>query len=403
MNRAVQKFTSFLQALKANLFRRETLVLVVITAFFVIVFGVLSKVPEGAADVEIASAQAASSLTKILENPVNAPYKLLTYVLTSISESVRMARVVSFLYLLLTSYALFYVLKHWHKTQTAILVSAAFATNSIVLAVGRLGAPLITVFSWYVFAGLLLWQLHTRSNKLIPFITLVMLGALLYTPGVLWFCLVIGIVYWNRIKRLFKHVKPAALAYGGFVALILLLPLILGFIRNPDTFNTWLLLPQEFVWGEVWRSALAVPSAFLYRMPEAPLINVGRLPVFDVASGVLFLIGLNAYRAKYRLDRTRIMIGIALVGILVGALGQTIIAVILLLPFAYSIIAAGIEFLLDEWQRVFPKNPIARSFGTVLLTIAVAFSAYYHLTRFLVVWPQTPETKAVYTEPRSLE
>ncbi len=403
MKNLFSKFKAFSLWLKDIIFRRETITLILITAFFVFIFGVFSKVPEGAAEVEVASAEAASSLTKILENPVNAPYKILTFILTSISESVRMARVASFMYLLATSYALFYVLNHWHKTQTAILVSAAFATNSIVLAIGRLGAPLISVFSWYVFAGLLLWQLHTRSNKIIPFVTLAMLGALLYTPGVLWFCLVVGIVYWNRIRRLFKHVKLAAILYGAFVGLVLVIPLILGFIRNPETINTWLLLPQEFVWDDIWRSALAVPSAFLYRMPEAPLINVGRLPVFDVASGVLFLVGLNAYRAKFRLDRTRIMIGIALVGILIGALGQTIIAVVLLLPFAYSIIAAGIEFLLDEWQRVFPKNPFARSFGTVLLTVAVAFSAYYHLTRFLVVWPQTPETKAVYTEPRRLD
>jgi len=94
------------------------------------------------------------------------------------------------------------------------------------------------------------------------------------------------------------------------------------------------------------------------------------------------------------------MIGIALVGVIVGALGQTIMAIVLLLPFAFSVIAAGIEFLSDEWQNVFPRNAIAKGFGALLIVAAVLFGSYYQLTRFLVVWPQTPETKAIYNESR---
>ena len=135
-------------------------------------------------------------------------------------------------------------------------------------------------------------------------------------------------------------------------------------------------------------------------MPVEPLINIGRLPVFDIVSGVLFLIGLNAYLRKLKLDRTRVMIGAALVGIGIGALGQTTVAVIMILPFVYSVVAAGIEYLLDEWYTVFPRNPVARSFGMLLITTAVLFSIYYQLTRFFVVWPQAPETRTVYTQSR---
>jgi hypothetical protein len=386
-----------------KVWRREALVLAFITIFFVAIFGVFSKVPEGASVQELTSAESASSLRVIFENPVNAPYKLLTLVTTTISPTIRAARLASFIYLIAASYGLFYVLKHWHKTQTAALVSAAFATNSIVLAVGRLGTPLITVLSWFVFTGMLLWQLHSRSNKLLPVIVLTALSGLLYTPGVLWFFIIIAIVYWNRFKKLFKQAKLQAVLIGILIALVIATPLILGFIRDPNSLKAWLLLPQELIWSEVWRSALAVPSAFIYRMPLEPLVNINRLPVFDVASGVLFLIGLNAYRRKLRLDRTRMMIGSAIVGITLGALGQTLTAVVLLLPFAYSVIAAGIEFLLDQWNRIFPRNPFARSFGLILVTVAITFSAYYHLTRFLVVWPQTPETRATYNNSRIID
>jgi hypothetical protein len=86
-----------------------------------------------------------------------------------------------------------------------------------------------------------------------------------------------------------------------------------------------------------------------------------------------------------------------------GALGSPITAIVFLLPFAFSVIAAGIEFMLDEWSSVFPRNPVAKSFSVILLTTTVPFSSYYQLTRFFVVWPQTPETRAVYSESRILD
>ena len=247
---------------------------------------------------------------------------------------------------------------------------------------------------------LLLWQLHSRSNKFVPIIVLVALGSLLYTPGALWFFLLLGIVYFNRFKNLFYNVKKPAIVFGIITAILLIAPLVFSFARNLDTLNQWLLIPNNLELSEIPRSILRVPSAFIYRMPSEPLINVGRLPIFDVASGILFLIGLNAYRRKLKLDRTKVMIGSALVAIVIGALGELTLSVILLLPFAYSVIAAGIEYLLDEWYSVFPRNPYARSFGLLLITSVVLFSIYYQMTRFFVVWPQTPETRAVYNQSR---
>ena len=336
-------------------------------ALFLSIFSVLSNIPENAALQEHATANDSSSLGVILDNPVNAPYKLATYGLTSLSPSIRLVRAVSFVFYIGACIAIFYALRHWHTLQTSIITTAAFATNSVVLAVGRLGTTLITVMSFFIFSSLLLWQLHSRSNKFVPIIVLVALGSLLYTPGALWFFLLLGIVYFNRFKNLFYNVKKPAIVFGIITAILLIAPLVFSFARNLDTLNQWLLIPNNLELSEIPRSILRVPSAFIYRMPSEPLINVGRLPIFDVASGILFLIGLNAYRRKLKLDRTKVMIGSALVAIVIGALGELTLSVILLLPFAYSVIAAGIEYLLDEWYSVFPRNPYARSFGLLLI------------------------------------
>jgi hypothetical protein len=133
------------------------------------------------------------------------------------------------------------------------------------------------------------------------------------------------------------------------------------------------------------------------------LINVASLPVLDVASGGFFLIGLYAYYKNSKLERTRIMVLTALFGIVLGALGEITIAVVLLLPFVYSVVAAGISFVLDEWYSVFPRNPFARSFGLLIITSVVLMSVYYQATRFFVVWPQTPETREVYNQPNLVQ
>jgi hypothetical protein len=122
------------------------------------------------------------------------------------------------------------------------------------------------------------------------------------------------------------------------------------------------------------------------------------LPVLDVASGGLFLIGLYAYQKKAKLERTKVMILTAIFGIILGGLGQIVIGVVLVLPFVYSVVAAGISYILDEWYSVFPKNPFAKSFGFILVTLVVLTSIYYQSTRFFVVWPQTPETRSIYDQ-----
>ncbi len=384
-------------------FRLEMLYLIILTIFLFGVFTFVSLIPTQAAQEEHAHIEQSSSLKEIFSNPVNAPYKIATYALTSISPSVRMARAISFVFYMAACIAMFYALKHWHTTQASILTTISFATNAIVLSAGRLGAPAITTMSFFIFSSMLLWQVHSKSNKIVPVIVLLSLAALLYVPGAVWFFIIVAVVYGDKIKRLFRNVKRPAIFIGAVLALALMSPLLYSFAQNTDYLKEWLLLPQQIEWSNLPRSILRVPSAFVYRMPVEPLVNIARLPVFDIATGVFFLIGLNAYLRKLRLDRTRVMIGAALVAIIIGGFGQTLLAVIMLLPFAYAVIAAGIEYLLDEWFSVFPRNPVARSFGVILITCTLLFSTYYQLTRFFVVWPQTPQTRSTYDQTRIVD
>lgn len=385
-----------------KIWRKEVIFLFLAVSVLFMIFSVIGKIPTDAALDEHITAQSAESIKEIVTNPINAPYKIISYLFIKISPTILFIRAVSYLFYLLCCISLYFVLRHWHNVQVAGLTTLAFATNSVVLATGRLGTTLITVFAWYIFAAMLLWQLHSRSNKLVPVLVLISLAGLLYTPGAVWFFMIICTVFFNQVKKFFKNIKRNAVLLGSLIFLIAITPLVISFISDTDLLNKWLLVPDVINFGDIPRNILRVPSAYIYRMQVEPLINVGRLPIFDLATGILFLIGLNAYSRKISLDRTKVMLGSALVGVIIGALGNEVIAAIMLLPFAFSVVAAGIEYLQDIWYRVFPKNPFAQSFGILLLTCVVLFGSYYQLTRFLVVWPQTPETKEVYRYPRKI-
>ncbi len=387
----------------ARLWSRETGSLLLVTIILCSIFALFSSLPSHAAQVEVDYAKEVSSISNIIEDPLNAPHKLLSYVATSVTPTVRALRAISFLYVLAATYAVFYVVRHWHGGRAALLTALMFSVNAVVLAVGRLGTAQVSLVSWFVFAGLLLWHMHSSSNRILPFIVVLMCGALLYTPGAPWIFVIICGVYFNRIKEFFYGVKHTAFLTGVLAALVVMLPLIISFVQQPSLIREWLLVPEMIDFSTAWKSSLAVPSAFVFRMPVEPLINIARLPVLDIASGLLLLIGLYAYSQKIKLDRTRVMIGIAIVALLLGLMGNVISGVILLLPFVFSVIGAGIEYLLDLWSDVFPRNPLAIGFASILISTAALGSGYYQLTRFLVVWPQTTETRELYDQPRLLE
>jgi hypothetical protein len=399
----VKKARIFVRATLRHLSQRESLYIIVITLSLCVVLNFVARLPQLVTNEELVYSFESNSLSSIIDNALLAPLKVISLGATTLVPSVYILRATSLLVYILVCVALYYALRHWHTNQASILTTMAFASNAVVLGVARYGQPIVAGMGFFIFSSLLLWQLHSRSNKAVPMLVLIAAGITMYIPGAPWFLLILTIVYWDRIKPLFKNVKRQAVLIGILLSLIALLPLLLSFARNPQLIRSWLLLPATLELSAVWQNILKVPSGFIYHMPLLPAINIQRLPVFDIASGVLFLIGLNAYRQKLRLDRTRIMIGSALVGIVLGALGSASAAIIMLLPFAFSVIAAGIEYLLDEWYDVFPKNPFAHSFAILLVTASVLFSMYYQLTRFFVVWPQAPETRAVYKYDDALD
>lgn len=386
--------------LREKLWRRQTIYAGLLIGLLCFLIGQLSIMPPGSADIEVGYVKTNSSFQSIGVDPLSLPHKLATFASRQINDSVRFVRAISIIFFGICTVALYRILKRWHSDKIGLFAAAMFATNATVLAIARLASPEVMLFGWSIVISLLLWLRHGNSHSIAPFTLALAATALIYVPGAPYFFLLLIIIFSNKILQTFRAMRRLSFYISLSLGLIAITPLLLSFINDPSLLRAWLLIPDNIAWASIPKNIWQVPSAFIYKAPTDPLINVSSLPIFDVASGGFFLVGLYAYQRHIRLERTRIMLLTASLSVVLGALGQTLSAILILLPFVYSVIGAGISYLLDQWYAVFPKNPFARSAGLLLITIVLLMSVYYQMTRFLVVWTNAPETRETYSRSR---
>jgi hypothetical protein len=86
---------------------------------------------------------------------------------------------------------------------------------------------------------------------------------------------------------------------------------------------------------------------------------------------------------------------LALIGfVLVGISGPVPLS--LLVPLLYMGIATGLAYLLHEWLKIFPNNPLARGVGLGLIIVAVAISCTYNYRAYFIAWPNADATKTTF-------
>jgi hypothetical protein len=69
----------------------------------------------------------------------------------------------------------------------------------------------------------------------------------------------------------------------------------------------------------------------------------------------------------------------------------------LMLPILFIFAGAGIDELLYRWDTIFPRNPIAKSFGMFWLGMVIVASIFYNTRAYFVAWPLAPPTHRVYS------
>jgi hypothetical protein len=299
---------------------------------------------------------------------------------------------------------IYILIKHWYSQRIALLSVLLFATSSWLLHAGRTAsADSLYLLPLVVFAA---WsQLQTGIRRSLSMIVATVAGVLcLYVPGLVW--VVVPAFIWQR-KFLSKQLRScppgitiAVLAIGS----LLMLPLIVS-IAWPEKPVTTLLIVRELLGIPVHFPSVATMghtfvdtlNGLFFKSNGDPLLFTGKAPLVSFFSLVMIIIGLyDLVRNSFRLDRTKILVTYILIGFALITINSRI-ALTILLPPGFILVANGMRYMLQDWLRVFPRNPVARTIGASILGVAVFLTVSYNFVSYFIAWPHTPAVKQSYT------
>lgn len=352
-----------------------------------------------AANSEVASQQAAFSWHTILHNPLNAPYTVMQrLVLLSGHHGVTSMRLITTAWAVLAMILFYIVARQWHSMRVASLATWLFITSAWFLHTARLATPEVL---WLV-AVLALVVLFTpnkdgRHNRLALPSILWGLSLLLYVPGVIW------LVFFSIIIRR-KNIAEAWEASSGWLvrsisilgSLVLLAPLGYALEKTSPLVRVWLGITPELQAPLIMgKHLLSVPKQLLYQGPLDPTHWLGRLPLLSVFEIVMFVVGVYFYVTHLRAARAKFIISLSLLSWLIIGIGG-VASLSLIVPVVYLLIATGIAYLLHDWFRVFPRNPLARWIGIGVIAVAILLTSVYQTRSYFVAWRYSPDTRQAF-------
>jgi len=337
------------------------------------------------------------SLTDILHNPLWLPYKLISWVFVKLGAAPLSHRFISAFFATCAVFAFYSICRRWYRPRIAALTTCLFAVSATTLTLARVATPAILLYTWLAMAAAVLWFRHTRKARFAPLAMLLLIAGALYIPGAIWFLVLMAVWFWRDIPRYFKFMKRWSIVVGALLGLLVIAPLVYAFVKSPSLATDWALLPSTYNLQTSLLALRDIPAAFFYRSAPNAAYNLGTLPILDAFSGTMLLIGFYAYRRRVRLERTIVYIFAGSMSIVLTVLNTNQLYLVAMLPFAYLLVGEGMTYLIEEWRRVFPRNPLARFIGTLILSLTVLAACTYQMNRFYLAWQNAPATKAIYS------
>lgn len=330
-----------------------------------------------------------------------APIKAVQAVMVKIDDpNATLLRLVSVAAAIASVTAVYWVLARWHTRRIAVLATILFASSSYVLHLARFAnqeVMYILVVPILILIGT--WMKSKRGVNRLP-IAALLVGVLLYVPGVLFVLIALAAAFRKRILLAWRFVSKKVRYSSASILFITILPIIYSLARYPEQIISWLGLNRLTEEGvlESLKQFLIVPQELVWTGPEDPSKWLVGTPVLDICTIVLAFLGAYSYRVGFHPLRARLLVGLLISGLFI-IITSTYATVAILLPVFYILAASGIAYLLQSWFTVFPRNPIARSFGILLVCATIAVTVGYHLQRYYFAWPNSTETEQALAPP----
>lgn len=341
------------------------------------------------------------SFPKPWQHVTNAPYLVPAYLIGQVINNPLLgARITSVIFSLLATACFFLIAKFWFKTRVASVGTLLFLASSWLLNISHQATPA----AWMVLAPLLIimtlsWCLKSKKHNAIAFYGFATATALAaYAPYAPWVIIVTLLVLLIRGKNKLSSINTRHIFIAAGIYFVLLFGLFFGLAHHPGQILELIGIPKALPgFGTYFSQLVSVFSMLFIQADPAPALHLATLPFLDIFASAMFLLGLYYFIIRIPKRSSLIFLGSLLVLILFLPISpQYQLMAAILLPFMYLAVISGINEILNRWFEYFPRNPLVRNVGVILVVIAIGFSCYYHLQNFYIAWPNSPETKASY-------
>ena len=362
-------------------------------------------VPGGLRDAERMSALSADAIEFSPFQPesvIALPYHLLQALsLMALGATPFAIKLPSLLLALATLVGIYLLLAEWFHRNVALITAFIMTTLPVFLFMAQDG-------TWPIAAtALSTWMLlsaasisRRREPKLLwktLFLSLAVLS--LYFPlGIyLIIAVFVTIVSHPHIRFMVRRLNPNYVAFAGGIGFLLLAPLLYSLSVKP-TLALDLLGVSDL--------SISFPDTFttfasLVMLPLSEQSSgIFLTPIFSL--GVIALLFLGVYRfflIKYTARNYIISTWVVL--LLIFCVLNPEYTPLLWLPFGL-IVAMGVNGLIRDWYRLFPRNPYARIAGLVPLTIIVAGITLTSIVSFANGFSYQPAIARNYTDDERL-
>lgn len=326
-------------------------------------------------------------------------FQKLMFVLFGVSDFT--IKLPSLILALFSAIGLILLLRRWFKPNIAVLASLIAITTGQFLFVAQNGAPGISYIFWPIMLLLLGTQV-TRAKKLRvlwKWLFAIAAALSLYTPLSIYplIAVVLAIILHPHLRNAVRRLSKVKLAVGLLFAGIIVAPLVMNIVANPQLGLALLGVPTTWPPDLLANLNTLFNQYFVFWAPSTSTLMT---PVFGLGS--FLLIGLGLIRIIRTRETTRSYLIIIWILCLIPVLIMNPRFTSVIFVPAVLLLAAGLTSLIGYWYRLFPKNPYARVAGLVPLIILVVVLMGSGLDRFVYGYHYDPNTAVNFSKDLKL-
>ncbi len=340
-------------------------------------------------------------LKNIYLNPLNLDLKLVQSVVFKLfnNHNLFILRLPNIILGALSAVFITVTLKLWYGNRTALMGGFLLVTSPLVIHVSRL-ASLDVAYLFGTSLLLLGFSLiqEKYENKIVYLITNLSIVSLIFIPGFTLLILLYFLILYKDHLEIFKTYKGKLLKGLYVLSLIVFIPILIQYLLKSRTNSLLWLIGNTSLKINILsylKNVVLVIIHLTIRGPNNPVLWLGQAPTLDILGLCALILGTYFYVKHWNAQKSKLLFGIIVVGVLLIAYSP-LISLVLLIPVIYVLIATGLSYLLQIYFKVFPTNPIARSYGIILVSIVIALSCIFGIRSYFVAWAHDPSNRSAF-------